>query len=322
MNDLKATAHSFAIFPIFTFMDIVPPIKLSESLCLSRMIHGHWRLAEWGFSTSELHSFICQLIEWGITSFDHADIYGNHTCERMFGDALIIEKGIRDKIQIITKCGIKLSNGKFPERKIKIYDYSYEHIVASAEQSLRNFHTDHLDLLLFHRPAPFFDPDEVARAMDHLKREGKVLHFGVSNFNPLQFEMLQKHTEIGLLTNQVEISPYCLEHFENGNMDFFIREGIKPMAWSPLAGGRIFKVADDKGKRLSDVFKAIAAELNVYEINKVIYAWLLKHPANIIPIIGSGRIERIKLAVESLDIDMSLEQWYRIYIASRGEELA
>jgi predicted oxidoreductase len=186
---------------------------------------------------------------------------------------------------------------------------------------LSNFRTDYVDLLLLHRPSPFFDPEEVAKAFSHLKQSGKVLHFGVSNFNPRQFEMLNSYVDEKLVTNQVEISPFCLEHFENGNIDFFLKEKIKPMAWSPMAGGNILNPSGEKGQRVLKALLEVASELNDEPVDKIIYAWILKHPAKILPIVGTGKISRIKNAVEALDIDMTLEQWFKIYIAAKGEEL-
>jgi predicted oxidoreductase len=302
-------------------MAIPHKIKLSEKLTLSRIVHGYWRLAEWKMSSDELLGLVEKLVDWDITSFDHADIYGGYSCEKIFGDAISKNKSLRAKIQLITKCGIKLKSDKYPERKLKIYDYSKEHIISSVEQSLKNFQTDYIDLLLFHRPAPFFDPEEAGLAIESLRKQGKVLNFGVSNFTPLQFETLQKYTDEMLVTNQIEISPYCLEHFDNGNIDFFLKEGIHPMAWSPIAGGRIFKHADEKGVRLLDTLKTVGKEIQAKTVEEVIYVWLLKHPVKIIPIVGSGKIERIRHAVSSLDLEMSLEQWYQIYNASKGEEL-
>ena len=158
--------------------------------------------------------------------------------------------------------------------------------------------------------------------MDELHTAGKVLHFGVSNFNPMQYEMLQKNTPFKLLTNQVEISPYCLEHFDNGNIDFFIKEGIRPMAWSPLAGGRIFKYDDDRSVRLLNEIRDVADELGAETTEEVIYAWLMLHPSGIIPVIGTGKTDRIRYAIRSLELKMDMEQWYRIYNASRGTDLA
>ncbi|MFZ4464189.1 MAG: aldo/keto reductase [Bacteroidales bacterium] len=296
-------------------------VSLTNNFGLSRIVHGQMRMGEWNMSIHELSMLMDQLVEMGISSFDHADIYGNYSCEAILGEVLQLNKGLRNKIEIVTKCGIKLISDKFPERKVKYYDYSYEHIIASVNNSLKNFGTDHIDLLLLHRPAPFFDPEIAAEAFTILKNEGKVLHFGVSNFTPCQFEMLNKFTEEKLVTNQVEISPYCLEHFENGNMDFFLKENIKPMAWSPVAGGKLLNPDDEKGLRVLDALKQLSKELNVAQLDKVIYAWLLKHPATILPVIGTGNIGRIRMAVDALDLDMTLEQWYTIYIAALGKDL-
>lgn len=296
-------------------------IKLSEELELSGIIHGQMRLLDWNLSDQDLLNFIGQCLDLGVTSFDHADIYGDYGCEKKFGDALKLDSSLRDKIEIITKCGIKKLSDKFPQRSIGFYDYSYEHIIQSAECSLKNLSTDHIDIFLLHRPAPFFDPADVAKAFDDLHRSGKVKHFGVSNFTPFQFESLQSHLDQKLVTNQVEISPYNLEHFDNGNIDFFLKEGIKPMAWSPLAGGAIFDPKEDKGHRLAKTLREVAEELDQQHIDSVIYAWLLNHPAQILPIVGSGKIERIKSAVEAEKVKMSLEQCYKIWVASKGHRV-
>ncbi|PLX20733.1 MAG: oxidoreductase [Marinilabiliales bacterium] len=295
--------------------------KLGDGLKVSRIIHGHWRLADWNLSSQELLKLTEQCIEIGITSFDHADIYGNYTCEKLFGDALNLQKDLREKIQIITKCGINLISEKYPERNTKYYDYSYDHIVNSVDNSLSNLNTDYIDLLLLHRPAPFFDPEEVAKAFSYLKLSGKVLHCGVSNFTSVQFEMLNTYTDEELVTNQIEISPYCLDNFENETINFLIKEKIKPMAWSPLAGGMLIKPSNEKSRRIHNTLKEVAKELNVESIDMIVYAWLLSHPAHILPIVGSGKVERLKNAVHALDLKLSLEQWYRIYIASKGSDL-
>lgn len=293
-------------------------ISLSKNLKVSKLIHGHWRLLEWNLSNKELLKLTQQIIDLGITTFDHADIYGDYQCEKKFGDALNLDKSIRNKIQIITKCGIKHISKNHPKHSIKHYDYSYEHIIKSVDQSLKNFNTNYIDILLLHRPAPFFDPNEVAKAFSELQQKGKVLNFGVSNFNPIQFEMLQEYLDMKLVTNQIEISPYYLEHFENGNIDFLLKNRTTPMSWSPLAGGNIFNPKND---RLLSCLSDISNEHYGSSIDQIIYAWILKHPANIIPVIGTGKLERIKTAIDSFNIELTLEQWYRIYNASTGNEL-
>jgi len=296
-------------------------IKLTDGLEFSRIVHGHMRLSSWNISAQELVKLTEHSIELGVTTIDHADFYGNYRCEKLFGQALKLDKNLRRKVEIVTKCGIQILSDQYPERKLKHYDYSYDHILLSVDHSLKNLNTDYIDLFLLHRPAPFFDPEAVAKAFSNLKAQGKVLNFGVSNFTPGQFEMLASYTEDKLVTNQVEISPYCLEHFENGNIDYFIKERIKPMAWSPLAWGKLLIPSDSKGERIRRVIEEIAAELNVHPVENIIYSWLLNHPATIMPIVGTGKIERIKEAVEAMNIEMSLEQWYKIYNASTGTEL-
>lgn len=295
--------------------------KLSPTLEISNIVHGHWRLQDWNLTNEELLKLTRQSIDLGITTFDHADIYGNYSCEKLFGDALNLDKGIRNDIQIITKCGIKLVSDKFPSRKLKSYDYSFNHIISSVENSLKNFKTDYIDVLLLHRPSPFFNPEEVAKAFSNLKKQGKVQNFGVSNFNPQQFEMLNSYVEEDLVTNQVEISPYCLEHFDNGNIDYFLTKKVKPMAWSPLGGGGIFNPTNTKGHRLLNILSEVANELSINDIDTLIYSWLLNHPSSIIPIVGSSKINRLQNAVDALKIEIPSELWQKIYIASLGEEL-
>jgi predicted oxidoreductase len=295
--------------------------KLAANLEISRLVLGMWRLLDWNKTDQELLSFIKQSIESGVTTFDHADIYGNHECEAAFGKVIKNESALRDQMQLVTKCGIKLTTDKFPERQIKYYDYSASYIISQVEQSLKNLQTDRLDILLLHRPSPFFNPEEVASAFDQLQSSGKVLHFGVSNFLPLQLESLQAYVEKPLVTNQIEISAYSLEHFENQNLDYLISKKIRPMAWSPLAGGELLQPKTDKGTRVLEAVKKVAQETGESQLDKVIYQWLLMHPSGIIPVLGTGKIERIKTAVDSLNIKMSLEQWFHIYVASMGKDL-
>lgn len=295
-------------------------IALSDSLSLSRIVHGMWRLNDWNMSYEELRHFVHQAVNMGITTFDHADIYGNHTCEALFGNAVGDDKALRDSMQLVTKCGIKLTTDKFPERKVKYYDYSESYIIKQAEQSLENLKTDRIDLLLLHRPSPFMDGHEVASAFDKLHASGKVLHFGVSNFLPLQFDSLQSYVNQQLVTNQIELSVAALEHFENNNLDYLQAKRIKPMAWSPLAGGSLFNPKTEKEQRLQQVLQEIAAENGIDSVDKVMYQWLLMHPTGILPIVGSGNIKRLKTAVESQNVTLTLEQWFQIYIASQGRD--
>jgi predicted oxidoreductase len=296
-------------------------IQLAEDLSFSRIIHGLWRLADWNFSQEDTIHLIENCFERGITTFDHADIYGSYTCEELFGNALALKPELREKMEIVTKCGIKFASANRPSYTSKCYDTSKQHILQSVEQSLKNFQTDYIDVLLIHRPDPFMNPREVAEAFSQLKEEGKVRHFGVSNFKQSQFNMLQSYLDMPLVTNQIELSTYHLENFQDGTVDFCLEKRIAPMAWSPLAGGQIFTSKDEKATRLRDKLASIAKDVNAKEIDEVMYAWLLQHPANIMPIVGSGKLNRIEAAINSQEINLTVEQWFDILQTSMGHNV-
>ncbi|PAE18337.1 oxidoreductase [Bacillus sp. 7504-2] len=297
-------------------------VQINQDLSFSRIIQGLWRLNEWPLSDEGLLSLIEKCLELGITTFDHADIYGGYQNEALFGKALALKPSIREKIELVTKCGIKLVSKARPEHKIKHYDTSKEHIMMSVENSLRNLEADYLDVLLIHRPDPFIDPGEVAEVFTRLNEAGKVKHFGVSNFTPSQFEMLNSYLPFPLVTNQIEISVSQLQPFQDGTIDQCLQKRVAPMAWSPLAGGAIFSGEDEKSVRIKKALQEVGEELGIAEIDKIMLAWLLLHPAKIMPIIGSGKMERIKAAAESLQIALTRQQWFKIWIASTGKDVA
>ncbi|MGG2065996.1 aldo/keto reductase [Bacillus sp. S14(2024)] len=293
-------------------------IQMAQNLEFSRIIQGFWRLAEWNMTDQELLSFIESCMEMGITTFDHADIYGDYTCEALFGKALQLKPSLRDNMQIVTKCGIALTSPKFPERYVVHYNTSTEHIIKSAEQSLRNLNTDYIDVLLIHRPDPFMNPAEVAEAFSRLKQDGKVRHFGVSNFLPSQFNMLSSYLDFPLVTNQIEVSAMQLEHFEKGTIEHCQENRISPMIWSPLAGGEIFKGESERAIRLRRTLEKISTDFGITGIDSIMYAWLLAHPANMLPIVGSGKLERVKTAVEATKLTLDRQQWFTIFESSNG----
>ncbi len=296
-------------------------LKLSENLEFSRFALGFWRLKEWKMIPQALLSYVETAIELGVTTFDHADIYGNYDCEVLFGDALKLKPSLRNKIQLVSKCGIKLVSDKFPCRRINHYDTTYAHITNSVDASLLKLHTDHLDLLLIHRPDPLMNPTETARAFEDLKTSGKVLNFGVSNFTVADFELLQSALPFPLVTNQVEISPYQMEHFSNGNLAHFLKKHIHPMGWSPLAGGRLLHPADEKSERINAKLKDVASRLQIKHIDTLVYAWLLRHPVGIIPVLGTGNITHLQQAIQALEIDLTTEEWFEIYEAGLGHRV-
>ncbi|WP_409253266.1 aldo/keto reductase [Bacillus sp. SCS-153A] len=296
-------------------------IQLANDLTFSRFIHGLWRLSNWNQTKEETLKLIEEVLETGITTFDHADIYGSYTCEQLFGDALALKPSLREKMEIVTKCGIVLPSKNRPEHKTHHYNTSKEHIIESTENSLKSLKTDYIDVLLIHRPDPFMDPEQTADAFNQLHREGKVRYFGVSNFKDHQFSMLQSYLDFALITNQIELSPYELENFEDGTLNHSLQNRIPPMAWSPLAGGKIFSSNDDKAVRLRSTLEKIREEKNAAGIDQIIYAWLLNHPSRIMPIIGSGNIDRIQSAVDSLDIKLNHDQWFEILQSSMGHDV-
>ncbi|MBY7904633.1 aldo/keto reductase family oxidoreductase [Vibrio fluvialis] len=284
----------------------------------SELVQGYWRLGEWGMTAQERLTFLKQHLELGITTVDHADIYGNYECEQLFGEALALEPSLREQLQIVTKCDIKLCSAKFPERKINHYDTSAAHIYQSVNNSLERLRVNEIDVLLIHRPDVLMDADEVAEAFTELHKVGKVKHFGVSNFSPAQFELLQSRLGKPLVTNQVEINPLNFDVAHDGTLDQMQMLRTRPMAWSCLGGGAIFNVDSEQAQRVRAVLEELREELGAESIDQVIYAWVRALPSKPLPIIGSGKIERVQAAVEALDLTLSREQWYRVWVASKG----
>ncbi|EOC1346437.1 aldo/keto reductase family oxidoreductase [Cronobacter turicensis] len=283
----------------------------------SRLVMGYWRLMEWNYSARELVGFIEQHLELGITTVDHADIYGNYQCEAAFGEALRLAPHLRDKMEIVTKCGIATTAK--PENALGHYITDRTHIVQSAENSLRHLSTDVLDLLLIHRPDPLMDADEVAEAFLALHKSGKVRHFGVSNFTPAQFSLLQSRLPFTLATNQVEISPVHQPLLLDGTLDLLQQLRIRPMAWSCLGGGRLF--SEESCGPLRAELQQVAEETGAQTIEQVVYAWVMRLPSRPLPIIGSGKIDRVKSAVGALSLELSRQQWFRIRKAALGYDV-
>jgi predicted oxidoreductase len=295
-------------------------VNLAHDLSISRLVIGMWRLNEWNFSSEDLYKFIRQCIDMGITTFDHADIYGDYTCEQQFGKMLKDHPELREEMEIVTKCCIKLISKAFPDHKIKHYDSSKSHIIKSVDNSLQNLATDHIDLLLLHRPDPFLNPEEVAEAFKELEESGKVRHFGVSNYSPMQLEMLESYIDYDLVTNQIEISATCLDAFENETITHCQKRKMSPMAWSPLGGGSIFHSSDEKSKRVLSIINDMVIQKGG-STDQWLLAWLLAHPAKIIPVLGTGKIERVRTAAYSLSLPFELQEWFAIYQASLGNEV-
>lgn len=284
-------------------------------------VAGCMRWGKWGagFSTAEYRQMIEACLENGITAFDHADIYGDYTTEAEFGAALKEAPSLRVHLRIISKCGIQMLSDNRPSQQVKSYNTSAQHIISSVEQSLEHFGTDHLDLLLIHRPDPLLHPAEVANAIELLKQQGKILQFGVSNFHPHQVETLMKYTRIEY--NQLEISILHLPPFTNGMLDHCMQYQIVPMAWAPLGGGIL---NDDSHPRFRSIISTATLLAEKYEtgVNEILLAWLHKHPSGILPIIGTTKIERLIQAKNAAGIILDREDWFKLLAASTGEDVA
>lgn len=283
---------------------------------------GTMRIGDWGarMNTQQIEAFINGCLEIGLTDFDHADIYGGYTTEEDFGRALQSNPALKDQIKLITKCGIRMKAENRPDHQIKSYDLGANHIRKSVENSLKVLNADKIDLLLLHRPDILIHPEEVAEVFSELKKAGKVLHFGVSNFTTSQFELLNSYTR--LVTNQIEISVTHLEGFTDGSLDQCMQHKIRPMAWSPLGGGSIMGTTEEKRiQRIQKVGNNLAEKYGL-TLDQILLTWLLKHPSKIIPVLGTSKIERVKSAHEATKIELSREEWYELLEASVGHEVA
>jgi predicted oxidoreductase len=270
----------------------------------------------WGLDLPGRLRWIEQCLDLGITSFDHADIYGDYTVETLFGEALARQPGLRRRMQIVTKCAIRLVSQRRPDHAAKSYDTSAGHVTASVEASLRALHTDHIDLLLIHRPDSLMDPQELADTFGRLRRDGKVSHFGVSNHSPSQLALL--HRRLPLATHQFELSPLRTQALGDGTLDQCLGLGLRPMIWSPLAGGELFTSTHERAQRVAALLQALGREHGVSPATMA-YAWLLRHPARPLPITGSQRMDRLREAWAALSLRMSAEDWYRVLEAGTGQ---
>lgn len=288
----------------------------------SNIIAGTMKWGLWGarFDSPAYERMIKDCIMLGVTSFDHADIYGDYTTEEDFGAVLKQEPSLRQRMQLITKCGIQKVSANRPQHTIKSYDTSFDHLIESVERSLRNFGTDYLDCLLLHRPDFIMHADEVAKAFTQLKEQGKVLQFGVSNFKRWQVDLL--HSRFTVEVNQIECSLLKLDCFADGTLDQCQQHRITPMAWSPLGGGNIFAdMEDERNKRIVAVAAMLAEKYNS-QPDVIMLSWLMHHPAGILPVLGTSKKERIKAAVDATQISLEREEWYMLWRASTGKEVA
>lgn len=291
-------------------------ISLTNNVTLSRLIYGMWRLSDDAdTSPSNVQAKIEACLAQGITTMDQADIYGGYEAEEVLGHALRAAPQLRDQIEIVTKCDILVGAGRYASTRVKHYDTSAAHIAASVDHSLRLMATDHIDLLLIHRPDPLMDHRETGAALDAAVASGKVGSIGVSNFKPHDWNLLQSAIQTPLVTNQIEISVLETSAFANGDLAFLQERDVPAMAWSPLAGGALF--SGDNPKLL-----ALLGTIGDGDAAAAAVAWLLAHPARILPVLGTNNLSRIQALDVACSIAMDRETWFEIYEAANGCEVA
>ncbi|WP_170337180.1 aldo/keto reductase [Ruegeria arenilitoris] len=292
-------------------------VKVSDSLEMSRLVYGMWRLGDdTDTSAAHVEAKIQACLDQGITTFDQADIYGDYNAEAVLGAALRENPALRQKMEIVTKCDIVAPCGRYSHAKVKYYDTSRAHILKSVETSLSEMAIDHIDLLLVHRPDPFMDHHETGAALDEVVASGKVREVGVSNFRPWDWNLLQPAMKTPLVTNQIEISLGEISPFTNGDLAFHQQHGHPLMAWSPLGGGLLMAGNPPVGL----VADEIAEEFGV-DRAAVAIAFLLAHPAGILPVLGTNNLDRIKRISDALKVKLDRESWFRLYEAALGHEV-
>jgi predicted oxidoreductase len=284
---------------------------------LSPIIAGtmNWGVWDKNLSTEEMANLIHVCIENNITTFDHADIYGGYTTEEQFGKAFSESSISRDKMQLISKCGIQaVADNR--TTTLKHYDYSKKHIIWSVENSLKNLKTDYLDVLLLHRPSPLMVADEIAEAVEKLKSEGKIIDFGLSNFTALQTELIRSKTEISY--NQIQFSATHYEAMLDGRLDYMQLNNITPMCWNPL--GIVFREDIDQTRRLKKLLVQLVEKYGVGS-DTILLAWILKHPSHIHPVAGTVNIARIQALMKAVELPLDNLDWFAIWTESMGRKV-
>ncbi len=283
----------------------------------SRLIAGTMTWGIWGkqLNKTQMIDLMNHCLDLGISTFDHADIYGAYTTEADFGKAFAESNISRDRIQLISKCGIQyMSENR--NNTVKHYDYSKAYIIWSAENSLKLLKTDYLDLLLLHRPSPLMQADEINEAVENLKKRGLIKQFGVSNFTRSQMELVATETPISV--NQIEFSLTHHSAIHDGTLDYLMAQNVLPMSWSPL--GTVFKEDTEQTRRIHRQLGELTEKYNATE-DQLLLAWILRHPSHIHPVIGTTTISRVSDAIKALDITLELEDWFKILVASQGHKV-
>lgn len=285
------------------------------------LVYGTWRMLDGAPSSQDINRRLNRCVELGITAIDTAEIYGGYAVEAALGEAMALSPGLHEKLRVITKSGIYVPNPKNPERTVGFYDASAAQLKKSVEASLRLMGRERIDLFLVHRPDWFTSIDDTATGLNQLIREGKIQHAGVSNYTPRQFAALNSRMDTGLLTNQVEFHLLNMEPITDGTFDLCQQHRMRPMAWSPLAGGKLFEKNNPAAGRLASVAASLSAKYGGASLEQLAYAWVMGHPSRPIPVVGTNKVERIESAVKAVSLKLEREDWFALWVAARGHNI-
>ena len=303
---------------------MIPRSKISPNGPeFSHLVYGTWRILDDASASTpqEINRRLNVCVEQGMTTIDTAEIYGLYEVEEALGKALALSPGLRDKLEIVTKAGIYVPCSYHPDRHTAHYNATAARLVKSAEKSLRFLGTDHVELFLVHRPDWLTSADDTAAGLNQLVRQGKIRSAGVSNYNVAQFDLLNSRMEQPLATNQLEFHLLHMDPIFDGTFDQCQKERVLPMAWSPLAGGRLFDPANEAGQRLKKAVLVIGERYNNATLEQLAYAWIMAHPSQPVPVIGTNKVERIISAAQSAAIKLERQDWYALWEAAQGRKI-
>jgi predicted oxidoreductase len=300
----------------------LPRIKLAPNGPeFSRLVYGTWRILDDGSNLQELNRRLNRCADLGMTTLDTAEIYGLYEVEEALGKALALSHGLRDRLEIVTKAGIYVPNKFHPERRTAFYNATGARLIKSLEKSLRFLGTDRVDLFLVHRPDWLTSAEDTASGLNQLLRDGKIAGAGVSNYSVTQYDLLNSRLEQPLVTNQVEFHLLHMDPLYDGVFDQCQKLQVRPMAWSPLAGGRLFDATNEAARRLAAEAARLADKYDGATLEQLAYAWILAHPAQALPVIGTNKVERIESAAQAASIQLEREDWYSLWEAAKGHKI-
>ena len=298
---------------------MMPRIQIAPNgPTFSRMVYGTWRMLDDAPSAQDINRRLNLCLDLGITTIDGAEIYGGYAQEAALGAGLALSPGLRDRLELVTKSGIYIPHPSAPGRRVAHYDVTAKRLTECADAALKRLGTDRIDLFLVHRPDWMTSIDDTAEGLNALLASGKIAAAGVSNYSPSQYAALNSRMAQPLVTNQVEFNLLHMDPIYDGTFDQAQTERARPMAWSPLAGGSLFDASSAAGQRLAAEARLIAPKYGDATLEQLAYAWIMAHPSQPLPVIGTNRLERITSAAKAAEIVLEREDWFGLWVAAKG----